>query len=96
MPAFTVSFCAVIAAVYILDTFFLIPKGAAVSPKEKLLTGHNKGNERKLQNEEINKTAYGNNAYFIHFLFVVFCGSFSGDERYENDPKQQRRHFQTL
>ncbi len=43
MPVFTISFCAVIVAVYILDTFFLIPEGVAVSRKEKLLTGHNKG-----------------------------------------------------
>ena len=43
MPVFTISFCSVIVAVYILDTFFLIPKSAAVSRKEKLFTGHNKG-----------------------------------------------------
>ena len=43
MPLFTVSFCAVILIIYILDTFLLIPKSATVSRKEKLLTGHNKG-----------------------------------------------------
>ena len=43
MPLFTISFCAVMIAVYILDTFFLIPKGVTVTRKEKLLTGHNKG-----------------------------------------------------
>ncbi len=43
MPVFTISFCAVIIAIYILDTFFLLPEGAAVSRKEKLLTGHNRG-----------------------------------------------------
>ncbi|MBR3437971.1 MAG: rhomboid family intramembrane serine protease [Clostridia bacterium] len=43
MPVFTISFCAVIIAVYILDTFFLIPKNVTVSRKEKLFTGHNKG-----------------------------------------------------
>ena len=43
MPVFTISFCAVMLAVYILDTFFLLPEGAAVSRKEKLLTGHNRG-----------------------------------------------------
>ena len=43
MPVFTISFCAVIVAVYLLDTFFLLPEGVAVSRKEKLLTGHNKG-----------------------------------------------------
>ena len=61
MPVFTVSFCAVIAAVYILDTFFLIPKNVPVSPKEKLLTGHNKGylnralhlSERKIKKGEV-------------------------------------------
>jgi rhomboid protease GluP len=44
MPVFTISFCAVIVAVYILDTFFLIPKSVTVTRKEKLLSGHNKGN----------------------------------------------------
>ena len=43
MPVFTISFCAVITAVYILDTFLLIPKSVTVSLKEKLLAGHNKG-----------------------------------------------------
>ena len=43
MPVFTISFCAVIVAIYILDTFFLIPKSVTVSRKEKLLSGHNKG-----------------------------------------------------
>ena len=42
-PVFTIFFCAVIIAVYILDTFFLLPKSVTVSRKEKLLTGHNKG-----------------------------------------------------
>ena len=61
MPLFTICFCAVIAAVYLLDTFFLLPKSAAVSRKEKLLTGHNKGylnralhlSEKKIKNGEV-------------------------------------------
>ena len=43
MPVFTLSFCAVIIIIYILDTVFLIPKSADVTLKEKLFTGHNKG-----------------------------------------------------
>lgn len=37
MPIFTISFCAVIILVYILDNFILIPKTATVTLKEKLL-----------------------------------------------------------
>ncbi len=43
MPVFTLSFCAVIIIIYILDTVFLIPETADVTLKEKLFTGHNKG-----------------------------------------------------
>ncbi len=43
MPVFTILFCAAFTAVYILDTFFLLPEGVTVTRKEKLLTGHNKG-----------------------------------------------------
>lgn len=43
MPIFTITFCAVIILIYILDNFILIPKSASVTLKEKLLTGHNKG-----------------------------------------------------
>ena len=58
MPVFTISFCAVIVAVYLLDTFFLIPEGVTVSRKEKLLTGHNKGylnRALRLSDEKIKK-----------------------------------------
>ena len=58
MPVFTISFCAVIVAVYVLDAFFLIPEGVAVSRKEKLLTGHNKGRLNRalrLSEEKIRK-----------------------------------------
>ena len=58
MPVFTISFCAVIVAVYILDTFFLIPESVTVSRKEKLLTGHNKGylnHALRLSDEKIKK-----------------------------------------
>lgn len=37
MPIFTISFCAVIILVYILDNFILILKTATVTLKEKLL-----------------------------------------------------------
>ena len=58
MPVFTISFCAAIVAIYILDTFILIPKGVPVSRKEKLLTGHNKGRLNRalrLSDEKIKK-----------------------------------------
>ncbi len=42
MPIFTISFCAIIVLIYILDNFIVIPKTATVSLKEKLWTGHNK------------------------------------------------------
>ena len=48
LPIFTIVFCALIVAIYILDNFFLVPKEATVSAKEKLLTGHNKGYINKL------------------------------------------------
>ncbi len=61
MSVFTISFSALIVAIYILDTFFLIPKNVAVTRKEKLLTGHNKGylnralrlSEQKIRKGEI-------------------------------------------
>lgn len=43
MAVFTITFCAVIVIIYILDNFILIPKTATLTLKEKLLTGHNKG-----------------------------------------------------
>lgn len=43
MPVFTLVFCLVIFAVYIFDTFILIPKTEEVTLKQKWLTGHNKG-----------------------------------------------------
>ena len=58
MPVFTISFCAVIVAFYLLDTFFLLPEGVTVSRKEKLLTGHNKGRLNRalrLSEEKIRK-----------------------------------------
>jgi len=61
MPIFTISFCAVIILVYILDDFILIPKTATVTLKEKLWTGHNKGyinhalhlSEKKIKKGEV-------------------------------------------
>ena len=43
MPVFTITFCAIIILIYILDDFILIPNTEAVTLKEKLLTGHNNG-----------------------------------------------------
>ena len=43
MPIFTITFCAIILVIYILDNFILIPKTATVALKEKLWSGHNKG-----------------------------------------------------
>ncbi len=44
IPIFTISFCAIILIIYILDNFIIIPKTETVSLKEKLWSGHNKGN----------------------------------------------------
>ena len=43
MPIFTIAFCAIILLIYILDNFIVIPKTEAVTLKEKLWSGHNKG-----------------------------------------------------
>lgn len=43
MPIFTITFCAIIFIIYILDNFLIIPKTENVTLKEKLVTGHNKG-----------------------------------------------------
>ena len=43
MPVFTVSFCALIIVIYILDAFVLVPADAGITAKERFLTGHNKG-----------------------------------------------------
>ena len=43
MPIFTITFCAIIFIIYILDNFLIIPKTETVTTKEKLWSGHNKG-----------------------------------------------------
>lgn len=43
MPIFTITFCALIFVIYVLDNFIIIPKTETVTLKEKLWTGHNKG-----------------------------------------------------
>ena len=43
MPLFTITFCAMIFVIYLLDNFIVIPKTEAVTLKEKLWAGHNKG-----------------------------------------------------
>ena len=43
MPLFTITFCAIIFVIYLLDNFVIIPKTETVTLKEKLWSGHNKG-----------------------------------------------------
>ena len=43
MPVFTIAFCAIILIIYVLDNFIIIPETEAVTLKEKLWAGHNKG-----------------------------------------------------
>lgn len=43
MPIFTITFCALIFVIFILDNFIIIPKTETVTLKEKLWSGHNKG-----------------------------------------------------
>ncbi len=43
MPIFTITFCALIFIIFILDNFIIITKTEAVTLKEKLWSGHNKG-----------------------------------------------------
>lgn len=43
MPLFTITFCAIILVIYLLDNFVIIPKTETVTLKEKLWAGHNKG-----------------------------------------------------
>ena len=43
MPVFTITFCAIIFVIYLLDNFFIIPKTETVTLKEKMWAGHNKG-----------------------------------------------------
>ena len=43
IPIFTITFCAIILIIYILDNFLIIPATETVSLKEKLWSGHNKG-----------------------------------------------------
>ena len=55
MPVFTISFCAIIIIIFILDNFFLIPKSESVTRNE-LFFGHNKGyinRALRLSNEKI-------------------------------------------
>jgi rhomboid protease GluP len=43
MPIFTITFCAIIFVIYLLDNFFVISKTETVTLKEKMWVGHNKG-----------------------------------------------------
>ena len=61
MPVFTLSFCAIIVIIFILDNFIVIPKTETVTLKEKLWSGHNKGyinhalhlSEKKIKNGQV-------------------------------------------
>lgn len=61
MPIFTITFCAIILVIYLLDNFIVIPKTETVTPKEKLWSGHNKGyinhalhlSEKKIKKGEV-------------------------------------------
>ena len=61
MPVFTLSFCAIIVLIYILDNFIAIPKTETVTLKEKMWAGHNKGyinhalhlSEKKIKNGQV-------------------------------------------
>ena len=61
MPVFTITFCATIFVIYLLDNFFIIPKSETVTLKEKLWAGHNKGyinhalhlSEKKIKKGEV-------------------------------------------
>ena len=43
MSIFTITFCALIFIIFILDNFIIVPKTETVTLKEKLWSGHNKG-----------------------------------------------------
>ncbi len=61
MPIFTLTFCAIIVLIYLLDNFIVIPKTETVTLKEKLWAGHNKGcinhalhlSERKIKKGQV-------------------------------------------
>ena len=61
MPVFTLSFCAIIVLIYILDNFIVIPRTETVTLKEKMWAGHNKGyinhalhlSEKKIRNGQV-------------------------------------------
>lgn len=61
MPIFTITFCALIFVIFILDNFIIIPKTETVTLKEKLWSGHNKGyinhalhlSERKIKKGQV-------------------------------------------
>ncbi|MBO5856938.1 MAG: rhomboid family intramembrane serine protease [Clostridia bacterium] len=61
MSVFTITFCATIFVIYLLDNFFIIPKSETVTLKEKLWAGHNKGyinhalhlSEKKIKKGEV-------------------------------------------
>ena len=61
MPVFTLSFCAIIVLIYILDNFIVIPRTETVTLKEKMWAGHNKGyinhalhlSEKKIKNVQV-------------------------------------------
>ena len=66
MPVFTITFCAIIFVIYLLDNFILIPKTETVTRKEKLWAGHNKGyinNALHLSEQKIKKEKHYEKIY---------------------------------
>ncbi len=88
VPVFTISFCSLILLIYILDTFFLIPKGENVTLKQKLLTGHNKGSinralhlsEKKIKKGEVWRLVTGSLLHIgtPHIIFNIIAMLIAG------------------
>ena len=74
MPIFTITFCALIFVIFILDNFIIIPKTATVTLKEKLWSGHNKGyinHALHLSEKKIKKGFVKNNFYIIDIQLKI-------------------------
>lgn len=58
MPVFTISFCALIIVIFILDVFFVTPGNEDLTLRKKLISGYNKGRINRvlrLSREKIKK-----------------------------------------
>lgn len=88
VPVFTISFCSLILLIYILDTFFLIPKGENITLKQKLFTGHNKGSinralhlsEKKIKKGEVWRLVTGSLLHIgtPHIIFNIIAMLIAG------------------